>query len=63
MNLLIAIISKSFEKINERAELAAYQEKARIIYENSFLIPDYVKQKNNKPFTFLHIFTDANALE
>ncbi len=44
MNLLIAIISKSFEKINERSELAAYQEKARIIYENYFLISDSIKQ-------------------
>ncbi len=63
LNLLIAIISKSFENINELSELAAYQEKARIIYENSYLISDSVKQNNNKPFTFLTIFTDANEIE
>ncbi len=44
MNLLIAIVSKSFENINAKSELAAYQEKSRIIYENSYLISNSVKQ-------------------
>lgn len=39
LNLLIAIISKSFEEINKKSTLAAYQEKARIIFENDFIIP------------------------
>lgn len=43
LNLLIAIISKSFEDIHEKSELAAYQEKASIIFENSYLIPSRIK--------------------
>lgn len=45
LNLLIAIISKSFERINEKAELAAFQEKARIIFENSYLIPQSIRNR------------------
>ena len=39
LNLLIAIISESFSKINDVAEQASYQERARIISENCYLIP------------------------
>jgi hypothetical protein len=44
LNLLIAIISESFNKINSNAVLANYQERARIISENSYLIPSYKKK-------------------
>ena len=40
LNLLIAIISESFAKINSVADQASYQERARIISENCYLIPD-----------------------
>lgn len=40
MNLLIAIISQSFEKISSMAVEASYQERASIIAENSYLIPN-----------------------
>ena len=43
LNLLVAIVSKSFEDINERWESAMYQERASIIAENSYLIPWYRK--------------------
>jgi hypothetical protein len=43
LNLLIAIISKSFSDINDVHVFAGYQEKARIIAENSYLIPWYRK--------------------
>jgi len=43
LNLLIAIISKSFAEINENYNLANYQERARIISENHYLIPHYRK--------------------
>ena len=43
LNLLIAIISESFAKINSVSEQASYQEKAGLIAENAFLIPTYKK--------------------
>ena len=44
LNLLVAIISKSFEDINENWESAMYQERASIISENGYLIPWYRKK-------------------
>ena len=41
LNLLISIISDAFGKINENADNANYQERARIIAENWYLIPTY----------------------
>lgn len=46
LNLLVAIISKSFEEINEQAESAMYRERASIIAENSYLIPWYRKKEH-----------------
>lgn len=43
LNLLIAIISESFAKVNNNIVQAVYQEKAMMIAENSYLIPDSVK--------------------
>eukprot|EP00347_Sterkiella_histriomuscorum_P006211 403353636 len=63
LNLLIAIISLSFEKINEQAELAAFQEKARIIYENHYLIPGYVKRQLDDKNKFLGIVSDLTAIK
>jgi len=40
LNLLIAIISESFAHINMNSTLNSMQERARIIAENSYLIPD-----------------------
>lgn len=51
LNLLIAIISDSFTKINEKSEQASYREKAGIIAENKYLISksdfDKLKYPNN----------------
>ena len=44
LNLLIAIISEAFNDINENANQANYQEQARIISENGYLIPKWKKQ-------------------
>ncbi|CDW78106.1 wd-40 repeat protein [Stylonychia lemnae] len=44
LNLLIAIISEAFEIINQNSEQANYQERARIIAENSYLIPKWKKK-------------------
>lgn len=38
LNLLIAIISEAFEKINQQGKRASYREKAGLIAENLFLI-------------------------
>ena len=39
LNLLIALISESFNKINSDKMSANYQERARLISENTYLIP------------------------
>ncbi|CDW87954.1 wd-40 repeat protein [Stylonychia lemnae] len=44
LNLLIAIISQSFEKINNNANQASYQERSRIIFENNYLISKGLKK-------------------
>jgi len=45
LNLLIAIISEAFARIYSVSAQASYQEKATIIAENSYLIPQYRKNK------------------
>jgi hypothetical protein len=44
LNLLIAIISESFAAINEVSQQASYQEKAAMISENLYLVPEKAKQ-------------------
>lgn len=46
LNLLVAIVSKSFDNINDNWESAMYQERASIISENSYLIPWYRKKQH-----------------
>ena len=46
LNLLVAIVSKSFEDINDNWESAMYQERASIISENGYLIPWYRKKSH-----------------
>jgi hypothetical protein len=45
LNLLIAIISETFALINNNADNANYQERASLIAENHYLIPDYRKRQ------------------
>lgn len=45
LNLLIAIISESFARINEEKEQAGYQERARFISENLYLVPKYRRDR------------------
>jgi hypothetical protein len=45
LNLFIAIISESFDKINSQGAQASYREKAGLIAENSFLLSS--EAKNN----------------
>ncbi len=44
LNLLIAIISEAFARIYELSDQANYQEKAVMIAENSYLIPNHRKE-------------------
>jgi hypothetical protein len=44
-NLLIAIISETFANVNENAEQAGYQERAALISENLFLVPESARKE------------------
>ncbi|CDW83468.1 wd-40 repeat protein [Stylonychia lemnae] len=44
LNLLIAIISATYERVANNSEKAAYQEMAKLIDENQYLIPAYIKK-------------------
>ena len=45
LNLLISLISDTFASINANHVSANYQERARIISENTYLIPSYKLKK------------------
>jgi hypothetical protein len=61
LNLLIAIISESFARINSVSVQASYQEKAGIIAENSYLIPQSRKDRFCETNQYLLIATDVEA--
>lgn len=42
-NLLIAIISETFTNVNANAKFAAFQERANMVAENSYLISEQAK--------------------
>lgn len=56
MNLLVAIISDSFSKINQLRYQANYQEKCDIIAENTYLIP--ASRKIGQANRYLLVATD-----
>ena len=58
MNLLVAIISDSFSKINQLREQANYQEKCDIIGENTYLIPAARKRGFCPANRYLLVATD-----
>ena len=62
LNLLVAIISLSFENINESWEQTMYQERASIIAENSYLIPFY-RKKQHCPDKDMYLLTAREILE
>lgn len=59
LNLLISIISDSFGRINEKMKEANYQERARIISENGYLIPKYIKDGLDDFDKFIIIATEV----
>jgi len=64
LNLLIAIISESFANIQTNSTQNSMQERARIIAENSYLIPDdkMVAISNEKKYILIALnIEDLNA--
>lgn len=58
MNLLIAIISDSFAKVNSNSEQASYKEMAVLIHENYIYIPEDRQVEYCDPTKYLIIATD-----
>ena len=58
-NLLIAIISESFANINSNSVQASNQERAKIIAENAFLVPDSKKAEISDPSKYLIVAREA----
>eukprot|EP00347_Sterkiella_histriomuscorum_P011114 403373706 len=63
LNLLIAIISETFEKVSGYSAKATYQEKAALIHENSFLIPYKIKQLYAKQNKFLLLVEELDSTD
>jgi hypothetical protein len=61
MNLLIAIISDSFAAITAVASQANYRERAKIISENLYLVPEAVKNSYTSPNSYLLMAIDTQA--
>lgn len=61
LNLLISIISESFARIAENLKSAAYQERAGMISENSFMIPKSRKVAFCERNKYLVIATDISG--
>ncbi len=58
LNLLIAIISESFAKVNSVYEQASFREMADLIAENTYLIPDDRKIQYCSDTKYLLVATD-----
>ncbi|CDW82835.1 wd-40 repeat protein [Stylonychia lemnae] len=63
LNLLIAIISSTFERVNENQEQASYQEMASLISENHYLIPKRTRQKYAEQNVYLLVGYDLEKLK
>mmetsp|Transcript_33876 Transcript_33876/g.24928 ORF Transcript_33876/g.24928 Transcript_33876/m.24928 type:complete len:111 (+) Transcript_33876:4509-4841(+) len=59
LNLLIAIISEAFARIYSVSDKASYKEKAIIIAENSYLIPDRKKKAFCEENKYMLLAVDA----
>ena len=63
MNLLIAIISETFALVNSEAEQTSYQEMAKMISENNYLLGDAVKARWCKPGHYLFLCGEPDPEE
>jgi len=61
LNLLIAIISETFSQFKENSLPATYQEMSAMIAENSYLIPDRIKQSYAVKNKYIMVVTDLEA--
>ena len=61
LNLLIAIIGETFENFKDNSSSATYQEMATMIAENSYLIPDHIREKYADQDKYLLTVTDLEA--
>lgn len=65
LNLMISIISNSFDKINSQGTQASYREKAGLIAENQFLLSAEVKQNwclKNKYLLFAQVLGNQEEM-
>ena len=58
LNLLIAIISDAYASVVQNATQAGFQEKASMIAENSYLIPESAMQSYANKGEFISVATD-----
>ena len=61
LNLLIAIISESFAKVDAFSQQASFQEQSDIIAENTYLIPTDVQETYCATFKYLLCATDLQS--
>lgn len=58
LNLLIAVISDAYAAVAEQSEQAMYQERASMIAENNYLIPEQVRKTYAQEGQLLLVVTD-----
>ncbi|CDW71666.1 wd-40 repeat protein [Stylonychia lemnae] len=63
LNLLIAIISESFARVNGMAEQAVYQEMASMILENSYLVPEWKMNDYYAQNKYIILINDLEKIE
>jgi len=61
LNLLIAIISETFSHVKENAQNASYKEMAALCAENSYIIPEKMKQTYAELNRYIIVVTDLEA--
>jgi len=59
LNLLVAIISESFNRFNDSKYNANYQERAKLISENNYLVPSWVKKAQRVEGHYLIVGEDG----
>lgn len=62
LNLLIAIISDSYARVTANSELTTFQERAAMIGENNYLVPDQVMESYAQKDKFLLTITDLERV-
>ncbi|CDW88872.1 wd-40 repeat protein [Stylonychia lemnae] len=63
LNLLIAIISDTYAHVAENSEQAGFQEMAKLIEENEFLVPYHIKKQQAKKMQYLLLIDPVENIE